>query len=77
MKKLLLTSIIAILLSSFSYAQPHPGQNSNGTTPTGGPLSGDESPGGGAPIGSGLTLMLIMGAAYGLKKWRNQVNLEE
>ena len=48
--------------SAIGFTQPPP-------PPAGHGSSGDQSPGGGmAPIGSGLIMLLGMGAAYGAKK---------
>ncbi len=42
------------------------------------PQSGGEVVGGGAPIGSGLGILLALGAAYGGKKvWDYRRNMEE
>lgn len=76
MKKIILTSIMAISIMAISFAQPHPGQNSDGSGTTGGPLTGPTGSGGGAPLGSGLTIMLVLGVGYGLSKW-HQSKLEE
>lgn len=32
--------------------------------------NGNQTPGGGAPIGEGLAILLTMGAAYGYKKFK-------
>lgn len=56
---------IAMLgLSAGSIAQPNPFGNANGSG-TGGPPIG----GGTAPIGSGITLILLMAAGYGVKRY--------
>jgi hypothetical protein len=39
--------------------------------PEGHGQTGNQVPGGGTPIGSGLLIMLALGAAYGGKKLRN------
>jgi hypothetical protein len=39
--------------------------------PEGHGQTGNQPPGGGAPIGSGLAIMLALGAAYGGKKLHN------
>jgi hypothetical protein len=46
-----------------SMAQPSPGGNAGGLEPGGPPIGG-----GTAPIGSGITLLLLMAAGYGLKR---------
>ena len=43
-------------------AQPHPGQNGDSTYVGGPPINGS------APLGSGLLIMLVLGAGYGAKK---------
>lgn len=70
MKKLIITSAIAIALSLplvLSAQPPHPngGNNPNtgGNTPVGGPA--------GAPIGSGTVILTLLAAAYGGKKVYN------
>lgn len=66
MKRAIKTIIIAIVVSIpfFLSAQepPHP-NNGNGPTP-----SGNTPVGGGAPIGSGLTILVTLGAMYAGKK---------
>jgi len=66
MKKAIQTLTIAslfLLIPMISLAQnpPHPNGGS-------GPGTGNTPVGGGAPIDGGLSLMLILGAAYGSKK---------
>jgi len=64
--KILIISLTLGLLfgiSAISVAQPGP------PPPPGGHGSeGNQSPGGTAPIGTGLFIMITMGAAYGAKK---------
>lgn len=62
--KILLTGIIILFLSTAITAQTGP------PPPPGDGHGGDEDapPGGGAPIGSGLFVLLGLGAAYGGKK---------
>lgn len=58
MKKIIIIIVLA-LAPVIIYAQPLPpayGQN------------GNQQPGGGAPIDGGLSILLLMGAAYGAKK---------
>ena len=50
--------LVAITLNMFSQPDP-PGGHGSGD---------DEDPGGGAPIGSGIFILLSLGAAYGGKK---------
>ena len=56
----------ATLISSSIYAQtdPPPPPETHGE-------AGNQPPGGGAPIGSGLFILLSLGAAYGGKKIYN------
>lgn len=51
-------------LTSVSVAQPNPGSNSGGDEPGGPPIGG-----GNAPTGSGITLILLMAAGYGVKRY--------
>jgi hypothetical protein len=60
--KLLLMLSIIIAPTLWSVAQPNPSGNSNGDGVGGDPI------GGGAPIGSGVMIMLAMGAAWAGKK---------
>ena len=68
MKKVILNLIITglliivpVIIASASTPPPPP-------PPPGGPGSGDTPIGGMAPIGSGIVLLISMGAAYGAKK---------
>ena len=65
MKKAIRTFIMAALIAApvFIMAQnpPHPNGGS-------GPGTGNTPVGGGAPIDGGLTIMLLLGVAYGSKK---------
>jgi hypothetical protein len=58
-----LTLGLIIGISAVSLAQPGPPP-----PPSGHGSGGNQAPGGGAPIGSGLIIMITMGAAYGAKK---------
>ena len=54
--------VIAMVFSNFNanaQAPNPPGQHGQ---------SGDKAPGGGAPIGGGLLILLSLGAGYGAKK---------
>jgi len=66
MKKKIITLAAVILMalapSILIFAQPNPGQNSGSTPVGGGPIGGN------APIGGGLAIMLVLGAAYAGKK---------
>ena len=69
--KALVTIIIGIVLTFsvqniYADAPPDPG--------SGGPGSGDQPVGGGAPLGGGLIMLISMGVAYGFKKvYGNQI----
>jgi hypothetical protein len=52
--------LVTAPLIMFAQQPPHPNGGNNG--PGGGPV------GGGAPIGSGVVLLVAMGAAYGASK---------
>ena len=55
--------ILTIFISTISFAQlTNPGDGSGGVGGAPGPV------GGGAPVGSGLIVLLSMGVAYGSKK---------
>lgn len=58
--KYLITGIILIVAISFSYGQPNP-PDDHGS-------SDNQGPGGNAPIASGITILLTLGAAYGGRK---------
>jgi len=63
--------IVPVIIASVSAPPPPPpgGPGSSGATPIGG---------GGAPIGSGIVMLISMGAAYGAKKVYNaRKRLEE
>jgi hypothetical protein len=60
-------------ISAISMAQP-----SAPPPPSGHGANGNQTPGGAAPIGSGLAILISMGAAYGAKKAFNaRKRLEE
>jgi hypothetical protein len=66
--------IIAASINTQSVAQPPP------PPPAGHGLANDNPPGGGAPIGDGMFLLLGLAGMYGAKKLfdlRRQVNREE
>jgi len=66
MKKFTLTLLLIIVLvaagDNYVAAQPNPGQNSGGSSVSGGPIGGT------APLGSGLILLLGLAAVYAGKK---------
>ncbi len=53
--------IVPVIITSASAPPPPP-------PPPGGPGGGDQPIGGAAPIGSGIVMLLAMGAGYGAKK---------
>jgi len=76
-----LTKIIFVSLFTFCsmglLAQAPPPPNGNNAPDGDNTVVGGDS-GGGAPIGSGLTILLTLGAAYGGKKvWDFRRKLEE
>lgn len=69
MKKLIRISVLfAFILVAplLTVAQPQPGQQGDGSSVGGGTIGG-----GGAPIGSGMVLLISLGAGYGAKKVYN------
>ncbi len=62
MKKIVASLAIIGMFSLGAIAQPQPGNDGNGTGVGGDPI------GGGAPVGSGIAVLLAAGAAYGSKK---------
>ena len=64
MKKIFFTIAIALFAITLN-AQVPPSPNGDGSSPSGG---GHTPVGGGAPIGGGIGFLLLMGAAYGIKK---------
>ena len=62
--------LIGIFMASMSFAQlTDPGGDGSGPGDNG--INGEGVPGGGAPIGSGLALIIGMGVAYGGRKtWK-------
>ena len=60
-KRCITAALVLLSFGLFAQNPPHP----NGGN---GPGSGNTPVGGGAPIDGGLTLMLLLGAAYGVKK---------
>jgi hypothetical protein len=71
-KKLIAISVLIFTISSLS-AQVAPPPNNGGGENSQTPQEGGNAPvgGGGAPIGSGLFILLGLGAAYGGKKIYN------
>jgi hypothetical protein len=70
MKKIIIrTAATLILMIGIMFFNPVIGQNGNPPPP---PSTHGENtnqpPGGGAPVGSGLAILLMLGAAYGGRK---------
>jgi hypothetical protein len=70
MKKIILLTVFAALCSFALLAQspPNPPENAGGS---GGPV------GGGAPIGSGIVLLITLAAGYGAKKVFQGINADK
>lgn len=64
-KNIVKLMVIGALVSApaLIFAQPSPGQNSGG-----GNVGGDPIGGGAAPVGSGIAVLLALGAGYGAKR---------
>jgi hypothetical protein len=65
MKKRIIQIIVAgafAVAPLFMFAQPNPGQNSNGGGVSEPPIGGT------APIGGGVILLITLASGYGLKK---------
>lgn len=65
MKKRIIQIIVAgafTVAPLFMFAQPNPGQNSNGSG------VGEPPIGGTAPIGGGIALLVTMAIGYGIKR---------
>ncbi len=74
MKKFITTIAIAIMFFGVNAQTdddpPHPNGDANPTQAG----SGNTPVGGGAPIGSGIAVFIALGAAYGIKKWKNNID---
>jgi len=74
-KKLLLITMLLLLgcgTTIFAQEPPHPGGNPSD------PGSGAPGPvGGGAPVGSGFVMLLVLGAGYGATKIISLRNTEQ
>ena len=67
MKKNIKLLIVAVLISSLPLLSL--GQNPPHPNGGGGPSGGNTPVGGGAPIDGGLSIMLLLGVAYGSRKF--------
>ncbi|MCF8364766.1 MAG: hypothetical protein K9H16_03240 [Bacteroidales bacterium] len=75
MKKYITTSLsLLLLLVLLNFANPV-SAGAPPPPPPPGHGTGGNVPGGGAPIGEGLIMLVALGAAYGYKKWSD--NKEE
>ena len=68
-RQLKITFSLLILLLMLNFATPLVAQEPPPPPPEHG--QGGNVPGGGAPVGEGLILLVAMGAAYGYKKWND------
>jgi len=59
---LLMAVFIVATTSGFAQDPPPPPNGGHG-------MGGSQPPGGGAPIGEGIFILTLLGAAYGGKKW--------
>lgn len=66
MKKI--KAIFAIVIVSLFFSVQGLMADTNPPNPPGAPEAGDQPIGGGAPIGSGIAILLSLGAGYGAKK---------
>jgi hypothetical protein len=70
MKKSITTTLsVFILVLLLNFATPALA-NDPAPPPPPGHGQGGNVPGGGAPVGEGLIILVALGAAYGYKKWR-------
>lgn len=67
-RQLKITFGLLILLLMLNFATPVVAQEPPPPPPEHG--QNNNVPGGGAPVGEGLILLVAMGAAYGYKKWK-------
>lgn len=70
MKRVIIrTATMVILLTGLLLTSPAVGQNGSPPPPPGTHGEDDnQPPGGGVPVGSGVAILLSLGAAYGWKK---------
>lgn len=67
----LLTSLLVASMQVFSQDPPPPPNGGHGQ-------GGNQTPGGSAPIGNGIALLLVMATAYSGKKiWDNRNKMDE
>ena len=70
MKKIKAIFAIVVISLFFTVSGVY-AQATSPADPPGGPQAGDQPIGGGAPVGSGLAILLSLGAGYGAKKAYN------
>jgi hypothetical protein len=70
MKKYI-TTTLSVLLLVFLLNFVMPAMAQYPPPPPPGHGEGGNVPGGGAPVGEGLIILVALGAAYGYKKWRD------
>ena len=68
-------SVVAVVISLFTIL-PVAAQNPPPPPPDHGGNT-NSPPGGGAPIGEGILILSLLGAAYGVRKWRVAKNEQE
>jgi hypothetical protein len=69
MKKYITTTLsVLLLVFLLNFAMPAMAQDPPPPPPGHGECG--NVPGGGAPVGEGLIILVALGAAYGYKKWR-------
>jgi len=68
-------SVVALVISLFTI-MPVAAQNPPPPPPDHGGNT-NSPPGGGAPIGEGILILSLLGAAYGVRKWRVAKNEQE
>ena len=71
MKKIKAIFAIVVISLFFAVSGAYAQATSPSDPPSGGPQAGDQPIGCGAPVGSGLAILLSLGAGYGAKKAYN------
>ena len=69
-------SVVAVVISLFTI-MPVAAQNPPPPPGEHGGLNNSPPAGGGAPIGEGILILSLLGAAYGVRKWRGAKNEQE
>ena len=73
MKKIITTLAIAIMFLGVQALGDNPPHPNGGANPTEAG-SGNNPVGGGAPIGSGMAVLMALGAAYGIRNWKKSAD---